>query len=262
MALPTVTFTFTNGTVADADSVNTNFADLIAAMTDASKDFSISALTVAGTATLNGNVVVGNASSDDLSITASLASSIPVKTTNTYDIGSALLGLAGVYFGTADSDTARVVCAALAASVTYTMPDAGASANFVMSQGTATVAGNKTFSGTTTFSGAMAAAGKVNFTQSTDTIVTGDIDYTSVYMKIDTQDSSTTDNLGSINLGTRGDIVILQTAANARDVVVVNDSGNLRLAGAANFTLSNVADKIMLIFDGTNWTEISRSDNA
>lgn len=48
MAAPSVTYTFTNGTTADASQVNQNFTDLISAMTDGSKSFSIDALTASG----------------------------------------------------------------------------------------------------------------------------------------------------------------------------------------------------------------------
>lgn len=146
MANPSVTYTFTNSTTADGTQVSQNFTDLINGMTDGTKSFSIDALTVAGTALFNGSVTLGNASGDDITVTGSLASSIPVKTTNSYNIGDATHGLAGAYFGTANTYTARVVSAALAASRTYTMPDAGASADFVMTAGAQTIAGLKTFS--------------------------------------------------------------------------------------------------------------------
>ena len=45
MASPSVTYSFTNGTSADATQVNQNFTDIINAMTDGSKTFSIDALT-------------------------------------------------------------------------------------------------------------------------------------------------------------------------------------------------------------------------
>lgn len=138
MANPSYTYTLTNGTTADADQVMQNFNDILAGITDGTKDISVAALTAAGTATLNGHVNLGNSASDDLTVTASLASTIPIKTTNTYNIGSATQGLAGVYFGTGDTDTARVVAGTLAASRTYTLPDAGAAANFVMSEGAQT----------------------------------------------------------------------------------------------------------------------------
>ncbi len=124
MASPSVTYTFSNSTTADATQVNQNFTDLINGLSDGTKDLSISALTCAGVVTLNGNVTIGNASSDDFTLTASLASSIPIKTTNTYDIGSSTKGLRYAYFGdTADTDTHKVQGQSLAASVTHTLPN-------------------------------------------------------------------------------------------------------------------------------------------
>ncbi len=148
MTSPSLTYTFTNNTTADASQVMQNFNDLLNGITDGTKDLSVYGLTAAGTATLNGSVTLGSASDDVLTIAASLASTIPIKTTNTYNIGSATLGLAGIYFGTGDTDTARIVAAStFAASRTYTLPDAGGAANFVLSEGTATINGIKTFAG-------------------------------------------------------------------------------------------------------------------
>jgi hypothetical protein len=45
MAVPSVTYNFVNGTPADADQVDTNFQDILNALTDGSKDLSINALT-------------------------------------------------------------------------------------------------------------------------------------------------------------------------------------------------------------------------
>lgn len=58
MAFPSVTYTFSNGTSADATQVNTNFTDLINGLSDTTKDISINAITSAGTATLSGAVVL------------------------------------------------------------------------------------------------------------------------------------------------------------------------------------------------------------
>lgn len=69
MAFISVSNTFSNGTTADATQVNTNFSDIIAGLSDGTKDISISALTVAGTATLNGNMVFGNAAGDTITVT-------------------------------------------------------------------------------------------------------------------------------------------------------------------------------------------------
>jgi len=119
----TVTNTFSNGTAADASQVNTNFTDIINGTSDGTKDFSISALTCAGTATLNGNVIIGNASADDLTITASVASTIAYKTTGLYNIGAATLAPLSVYFGNAsNSNTARILGGVTSSSYTMTLP--------------------------------------------------------------------------------------------------------------------------------------------
>jgi hypothetical protein len=76
MANPSVTYSFNNGTTADATQVNQNFIDLISAMTDGSKSFSIDALTCAGTATLNGNVILGNAAADTLTVNGTLSGGV------------------------------------------------------------------------------------------------------------------------------------------------------------------------------------------
>lgn len=150
MAAPSYTYSLTNGTPADASQVMQDFNDILNGVTDGTKDLSISALTCAGTATLNGNTIIGNLSNDDLTITASLASSIPIKTTNTYDIGSSTLGLRAAYFGNAGgSTTINIVSAAsVASSLTFTLSDVGASSKFVMDTSnfasTFRMAGNQT----------------------------------------------------------------------------------------------------------------------
>ena len=99
MASISVTYSFSNGTTADASQVNQNFTDIINGTSDGTKDFSISGLTVAGTANLNGNINLGNASADQITFTGSLSSSLPLKTTNSYDVGSSTLGLRTIYLG-------------------------------------------------------------------------------------------------------------------------------------------------------------------
>lgn len=132
MASPSVTYTFSNSTTADGTQVNTNFTDIINGLTDGSKDLSISALTCAGTATLNGNINLGNASGDDLTITASLASTLAIKTTFTYDIGSTTIGLRALYLGDAGSAAraTKVQSATIAAGYTLTLPTSSGTAGY------------------------------------------------------------------------------------------------------------------------------------
>ncbi len=148
MAFPSYTYIFVNGTTSDATQVNQNFTDILNGITDGSKDLSIAALTCAGTATLNGNVNLGNSAADDLSITGSLASSLPIKTNASFDIGSATLGLRKLYLGGGGVGlTCDIVAASHATTREYTIPDCSAAANFVMSEATATINGVKTFAG-------------------------------------------------------------------------------------------------------------------
>lgn len=123
MALPSITYTFTNGTSADATQVNQNFSDIIASLTDTTKSLAIDALDVSGAATLNAAVTLGNGTSDDITITGSLASTINIKTTNSFDIGSSTLGLQSIYLGSSGGAfTTRIKGAAVASSYTITTP--------------------------------------------------------------------------------------------------------------------------------------------
>ena len=143
MAFPSVTYSFTNGTTADATQVNTNNTDLINGASDGTKDYNISALTASGTATLNGNVTLGNGSVDDITITGSIAASIAIKTTYSYDLGSSTVGWKSFYLGSSDSAarTVRVIGGVIATSYTLTLPTAaGTAGTSVVTTGSGTLA--------------------------------------------------------------------------------------------------------------------------
>lgn len=125
MAAPSVTYSFSNSTTADATQVNQNFTDLINGLSDGTKDLTINALTCAGAVTLNGNVSLGNGTPDDITISGSLASSIAIKTTYSYDVGTSTIGLKSIYFGSDDSAarTVRLIGPTVAtSSKTVTLP--------------------------------------------------------------------------------------------------------------------------------------------
>lgn len=109
MAYPSVTYTFANDTTADAAEVNTNFTDIINGFSDGTKDLNMNAGTFAGAVTFNGNVTVGNATTDDLVVTSRLASSLIPKTTATYDLGSSSLYYNNLYAKTAYLDGAVTI---------------------------------------------------------------------------------------------------------------------------------------------------------
>jgi hypothetical protein len=75
-------------------------------------------LTVAGTLTANGSVSLGNATADDLTITASLASTVSVKTNTSFNFGDATHGMASYYIGGTSTFTTRLMSGATS---TYTI---------------------------------------------------------------------------------------------------------------------------------------------
>lgn len=133
MASPSVPNTFANGATSDAPSLNDNFTAVINSLTDASKDLSISALTCAGNVIIQGNTTIGSASNDDLTVSASLASTIPIKTTGTYNFGSATLGLLNVYMGNgSNSNTVALKAGTTSSSYTFTYPITGGTSRYTM----------------------------------------------------------------------------------------------------------------------------------
>ena len=151
MAAPSLTYTITNGTTADATQVMQNLNDLLNGITDGTKDLSISALTCAGTLTANGHVNLGNSSADDLTITASLASTLAIKTTNSYDIGSSTIGLRALYFG-ANSQTVNIkASSSMSETWTLTLPTTnGSSGQALITDGSGVTSWHNLVSGTYT----------------------------------------------------------------------------------------------------------------
>ena len=96
--------------------------------------------------------------------------------------------------------------------------------------------------------------------QSLVIIATGVITITSGYHRIETEGGAATDDLDTINGGTSGDTLVLRISNNAMVVTLQDATGNLLLSAAC--TLNNVADTITLIKSGTNWLEMSRSNNV
>lgn len=138
MAYIAVTNTFVNSTTASATDLNTNFTDIVNGLSDGTKDISVNAITAAGTATLNGHVNLGNASSDDLTISASIAATIPIKTNTTYDFGSSTKGLANLFMGASSTFTVKLVSATQTASRIFTFPACDTDTSFMMKRGTQT----------------------------------------------------------------------------------------------------------------------------
>ena len=74
------------------------------------------------------------------------------------------------------------------------------------------------------------------------------------------------DTLDTVTGGGEGEILILKTTTTgANDQVTIADStgaDTFILAGAAAFVMAHIDDRIMFIHNGTEWVELSRSDNS
>ena len=97
------------------------------------------------------------------------------------------------------------------------------------------------------------------------TIATGVIAVIQTYHSIITEGAAD-DDLVTATGGSEGDILILKANASGSGgiVTVKNGTGSdtFILAGGADFLLDHIDDRIMLIHNGTEWVEFSRSSNS
>jgi hypothetical protein len=125
MSAPSVTYTFTNNSTADATQVNQNFTDIINGVSDGTKDLSINALTVAGNFTATGTSnQIGNAASDTLTVTAQVSSDVVPATDATYSFGSATKAWLAIYLSSNAFQQKLQGSASAAADTTITLPSA------------------------------------------------------------------------------------------------------------------------------------------
>jgi hypothetical protein len=123
--------------------------------------------------------------------------------------------------------------------------------------------GANTHSGRITASaGVTISSGDLRMTPTALTIAAGVITVTGSYHTVDTEAAAAIDDLDTINGGSDGQILILKCAIGSRDVVVKNNTGNIR-TGGADFTLVTTRDRIMLQYDNANaqWMCISKITN-
>jgi hypothetical protein len=89
------------------------------------------------------------------------------------------------------------------------------------------------------------------------TIAGGIITKTQTYHRIDTEGDAATDDLDTINGATAtGEVLIIRAENAGRAVVVKHNTGNIWFMGAADITLDNVEDHLLLIWDGTKWCSL------
>ena len=86
MAIPSVTYSFINGQTSDGPQVSQNFTDIINSLTDGTKSLTLDDVTCVDLTT-TGNNILGNNSSDTLTVNATITSNL-IATDATYDIGA------------------------------------------------------------------------------------------------------------------------------------------------------------------------------
>jgi hypothetical protein len=92
-------------------------------------------------------------------------------------------------------------------------------------------------------------------------ISSGAITVTDSVHRIDTEGLASTDTLKTINGGRPGQLLILKSVSDARDITVEDATGNIFLNG--DFTFTRTQDVLMLMYDAlaSGWVELSRADN-
>ena len=94
------------------------------------------------------------------------------------------------------------------------------------------------------------------------TISSGEITITHSLHKIDTEGSASSDNLDEIKNGQEGQLLILKTTNNSRDVTIRHDQGNIYTNGESDVVLNTVDDTAMFLFFNASWYQILKSDSG
>ncbi len=235
MAAISVTYTFSNGTTADASQVSQNFTDIVNGLSDASKDISVNAGTFAGNVSISGNTTLGNASADDVTVTGSLASTINIKTTNTYNIGSSTLGLASVYLG-ANAQTVRILgSASMSATWTFTFP---------VSAGTSTYVLATNGSGVTSWT----SKTTLNITAKTTTY-TATIDDDVITCSTG---SAWTLTLPAASTAT-GKVLEIKKTSSDFNALTIDGNASETIDGATTIKINTQYESMIIMCDGSNW---------
>lgn len=235
MAAPSVTYTFTNGTTADATQVNTNFTDLISGLSDGTKDLTINNLSMNGALTVNGAVTLGNASGDAITITGSIASSISVSANDTYDFGSSTLAMRSFYLGSG-TRSIRLIAGAVTGTYTLTLPPAAPAVT------------GKTFISDTNGTLEFRYADKFTASKTTTYTATGD----ETIIPCNASGGAFTVTLPAAASYTGKELKIVKTDSSVNAVTIDGNSSET-ISGSADKKLHFQYESITVACDGTGW---------
>ena len=105
-----------------------------------------------------------------------------------------------------------------------------------------------------------ANGGKFNLGASSAlTIATGAVTITGSRHTL-TGEGGAADDLATINGGADGDYLVLRAESESVTITAKDGTGNMKLAG--DFAMTSKDDTLTLMFDGTSWLELDRSDNT
>jgi hypothetical protein len=80
------------------------------------------------------------------------------------------------------------------------------------------------------------------------------------YYKVDTENDAASDTVTTIESAVAsGKVLTLRQENSGRAVTLVTNTSNIRLANNLDYTFTSPNSLLMLMFDGTNWVELSRS---
>lgn len=200
----------------------------------------MNAATFAGLVTISGNTVLGSASGDDITFTGSLASSIPLKTQRTYDIGAADIGLRILYLGGNSTHT-----------IALSAPSSGMAGDTAIAlPPTAPVVGHG-IQGSSTSATVWAP-------MQTDTHTVSSADYTILTtdgyktILVSTANSNRTITLPAVSDSTDRRIRIKKTDSGT-GIVIIDTPSTETIDGSAQKRCADQYDFIELLSDGTNW---------
>lgn len=246
MAAPSVTYSFSNSTTADATEVNQNFDDVINGITDGTKDLTISAFQANGAATFNGAVTLGNATSDDITITGRIASDFDPKTAATYTLGDSTQTWQGLYLDNGATDGGAVYF------------NAGTTA-FLKSDASGADLDVGGFTGLDLKAAEIKRMSLYDEAKTADYTVTDTDGVSIIYMTTSTTNRTVTLPTAADNAGR---VITCKKVDSASGLLTVDGEGSETIDGNTTYICPLQGDFVTVQCDGSAWHVIQKNDTS